>query len=36
MGFDGVLINHLDEQVLDSWSDVHLEPYQTLWLEKFE
>lgn len=35
MGFDGVLINHLDEQGLDSWSDVHLEPYQTLWLEKF-
>lgn len=34
MRFDGSLINHLDEQALDGWSDVYLEPYQALWLEK--
>jgi len=36
MGFDGILIDRLDDQPLDSWSDVQLEPYQALWLEKSE
>ncbi len=34
MGFTGELVNHLDGQTLDSWSDLQLEPYQALWLEK--
>jgi amylosucrase len=34
MGFEGELINHLGEQAIDSWSDLHLEPYRALWLEK--
>ena len=34
MGFSGALINRLEEQSLDSWSDLKLEPYQVLWLEQ--
>ncbi|MCB1776677.1 MAG: alpha-amylase family protein [Candidatus Competibacteraceae bacterium] len=34
MGFTGELINRLEEQSLDSWSDLKLEPYQALWLEQ--
>ena len=34
MGFDGELIDRLEGQTLDSWSDLQLEPYQALWLEK--
>jgi hypothetical protein len=34
MGFEGELIDHLEGQTLDSWSDLQLDPYQTLWLEK--
>ncbi|MCP5126558.1 MAG: alpha-amylase [Gammaproteobacteria bacterium] len=34
MGFAGELVNRLEEQSLDSWSDLKLEPYQALWLEQ--
>ena len=34
MGFDGELVDRLAGQTLDSWSDLQLEPYQALWLEK--
>jgi hypothetical protein len=34
MGFDGLLINCLEEKPLDDWGDVILKPYQTYWLEK--
>jgi amylosucrase len=34
MGFDGLLINCLEEKPLDAWGDVILKPYQTYWLEK--
>ncbi|MCB1770114.1 MAG: alpha-amylase family protein [Candidatus Competibacteraceae bacterium] len=34
MGFTGELVNRLEEQSLDSWSDLKLEPYQALWLEQ--
>lgn len=34
MGFTGELINRLEQQPLDSWSDLKLEAYQALWLEK--
>ena len=34
MGFKGELIDRLEGETLDSWSDLHLEPYQALWLEQ--
>lgn len=34
MGFEGELINRINDQVYDSWSEIQLEPYQVLWLEK--
>jgi amylosucrase len=34
MGFTGELVNRLEEQALDGWSDLKLEPYQALWLEQ--
>lgn len=34
MGFKGELIDRLEGETLDSWSDLQLEPYQALWLEQ--
>lgn len=34
LGFHGPLVDRLDNTTLDGWSDVHLEPYQVLWLER--
>jgi len=34
MGFKGELNDRLEGETLDSWSDLHLEPYQALWLEQ--
>jgi amylosucrase len=34
MGFDGLLVNRLEENPLDTWGDVVLKPYQSCWLEK--
>ncbi len=34
MGFDGLLMNCLEEKPLDTWGDVVLAPYQSVWLEK--
>lgn len=34
MGFTGELIDRLEQQPLDSWSDLKLEAYQALWLEQ--
>ncbi|MFN2223053.1 MAG: alpha-amylase family protein [Candidatus Promineifilaceae bacterium] len=34
MGFEGALINLLDGRTLESWRDLHLGPFQALWLVK--
>ncbi len=34
MGFGGALVDRLNGRVLDAHSDIYLEPYQALWLEK--
>lgn len=34
MGFKGELVDRLEGKVLDSWSDLKLEPYRVLWLEQ--
>ncbi len=34
MGFKGELIDRLEGEILDGWSDLQLEPYQALWLEQ--
>ncbi len=34
LGFHDALVDRLDNTTLDGWSDVHLEPYQVLWLER--
>jgi amylosucrase len=33
MGFAGPLLNQLNNQPLDSWSDIQLEPYEGMWLQ---
>ncbi len=32
LGFGGLLVNRLEEQILNPWQDITLEPYQTYWL----
>jgi amylosucrase len=34
MGFVGALVERVDGRTLDPYSDIYLEPYQALWLEK--
>ncbi len=32
LGFGGLLSNRLDEQFINPWQDINLEPYRSLWL----
>jgi hypothetical protein len=34
MGFEGVLVNLLDGRRLESWRNLHLGPFQAMWLVK--
>lgn len=34
MGFGGMLVDRVNGRTLDPYSDIYLEPYQALWLEK--
>jgi hypothetical protein len=34
MGFEGALINLLDGRTLESWRDLHLGPFEAMWLVK--
>ncbi|MEI2644376.1 MAG: alpha-amylase family protein [Candidatus Competibacter sp.] len=34
MGFKGELVDRLEGETLDSWSELALDPYQVLWLEQ--
>ena len=34
MDFKGELVDRLEGETLDSWSELALDPYQVLWLEQ--
>ncbi|MFN2221355.1 MAG: hypothetical protein ACK2UH_02290, partial [Candidatus Promineifilaceae bacterium] len=34
MGFEGVLVNLLDGRNLESWRNLHLGPFEAMWLVK--
>lgn len=36
LGFSGALVDRLDNRQLSSGADVHLEPYQVIWLEQYQ